>query len=145
MSERDTRYDINLRETLWKLRKKQGDRGEMLINRYLALDIQTIEIKNDQQSVRTGNVYIETECYNEEKNEWYPSGINTTQASVWVFIINEKPFDEFALQPYVIREIIKNRTVIQAKNTRPATKGVLIKISELRELYRQYCLNLKDN
>jgi hypothetical protein len=130
MSERDTRYDIN-NKRLWQDTVKEGDRGERLVKRLLDLGIETIEVKNDQKSISTGNIFIETECYNEKNQEWYPSGINATQAKVWFYILNDTPFLALVGQPETIREAIKGMQARQANNTKPLAKGVLVSICEL--------------
>jgi hypothetical protein len=130
MSERDSRYDIN-NKRLWEDTVKEGDRGERLVKRLLDLGIETIEVKNDQKSIDTGNVFIETKCYNEKTQEWYASGINATKAKVWFYILNDTPFLALVGQPETIREAINDMPERQANNTKPLAEGVLVSICEL--------------
>ncbi len=47
----------------------------------------TIEVKTDLKWKNTGNLYIETVCWSHNNSEWYPSGISTTKAEYWAFVL----------------------------------------------------------
>lgn len=64
-----------------------GKQGEMFVARIQdALADQTAEVKTDAVALDTGNVYIEYACLR-RGTTWEPSGIRTTQSTVWVFVI----------------------------------------------------------
>jgi hypothetical protein len=129
MSQRQPAHDIDLRK--WENTKLEGDKGERIANRLLNHNLQTIEVKNDQQAKRTGNVFIETQCYNETTRKWYPSGINSTKASAWLYIFREKPFSAIIIQTSILKLIAKNYPEREAARTSPPAKGVLIAIPAL--------------
>lgn len=63
-----------------------GQQAEMFVSDIIAaLRDQTAEVKRDDRAAQTGNVYIEYECL--RGGEWQPSGISTTKALVWVFVL----------------------------------------------------------
>jgi len=45
----------------------------------------TVEVKADEKARRTGNVFIEYECF--RQGEWRRSGIATTAAEVWAIVV----------------------------------------------------------
>jgi len=53
-----------------------------------AIQSGTVEVKTDYRAVETGNFYIETWQYGkEDESDKRQSGINTTQADFWAFVI----------------------------------------------------------
>jgi hypothetical protein len=65
----------------WDLDLRFGEEGENTV-RHL---IETAEVKTDRRWKETGNLYLETQCFSHNNQEWYPSGISTTKASHWAF------------------------------------------------------------
>ena len=63
-----------------------GHEGESLVNQLLT-NGKTIEVKTDLKWKNTGNLYIETICWSHNNEEWYPSGISTTKAEYWAFVL----------------------------------------------------------
>jgi hypothetical protein len=63
-----------------------GRQGELFASR--AIDAinsgQSVEIKTDDETARTGNVYIELECF--VSGQWVGSGVNT-KAFLWAHVI----------------------------------------------------------
>jgi hypothetical protein len=55
----------------------------------LTAPIETVEVKRDRRWKETGNLYIETECWSDVLACWYASGISTTKASHWSFILED--------------------------------------------------------
>jgi len=45
----------------------------------------SVEVKRDAQWIRTGNLFIEFECFYQATGHWGPSGISTTEADLWAF------------------------------------------------------------
>ncbi len=43
------------------------------------------EVKTDEKSAVTGNIYVEFECF--RLGRWQKSGIATTEAEVWAFVL----------------------------------------------------------
>jgi hypothetical protein len=73
----------------WDLDLRFGQEGEVLVNNFLTSPIETVEVKRDRRWKETGNLYIETECWSDVLGCWYASGISTTKASHWSFILED--------------------------------------------------------
>lgn len=95
-----------------------------------------IEVKTDQRIANTGNVYIEYECL--RRDGWFPSGIATTKALVWAFVL---PANVLIAAPVEnVRDIARNHWRTYRKDcvrgSHP-TRGVAIPVGEfVRDLYR---------
>lgn len=98
-----------------------------------------IEVKTDFQASRTGNLYVEFECWGKR------SGLATTKADFWVFLImkqgtNKSSFglDEIEIIKFVstnrlktiCREWLKHNEKIKGGDQKTAY-GCLIKINDL--------------
>lgn len=46
-----------------------------------------VEVKTDRKWIETGNVYIETSCWSNKTNAFEPSGLITTEADYWAFVL----------------------------------------------------------
>ena len=77
---RNSDFDLDLR---------YGQEGEIYVNRLLTSPIETVESKRDRKWCRTGNFYIEVECWSDNTKSWYLSGINTTKATHQAFVIHD--------------------------------------------------------
>jgi hypothetical protein len=68
-----------------------------------------IEVKCDRLSCKTGNIVIEYEC--REK----PSGIETTTADFWVYVIINKECDDeyYKIPVETLKELVKNSRKIR--------------------------------
>lgn len=74
----EPRFDLNLRE---------GLHGEDTVAAFLGLDSSRIEVK--RKSYRDTHFYIEYEHDPDRKQVYRPSGIQTTTAHYWVFVIDD--------------------------------------------------------
>ena len=63
-----------------------GHEGESLVNELLTGG-KTVEVKTDLKWKKTGNLYIETSCWSHNNNNWYPSGLTSTKAEYWAFVL----------------------------------------------------------
>ena len=63
-----------------------GQEGENLVNELLTGG-KTVEVKRDRKWYQTGNLYIETECWSNESKSWVNSGLLTTKAEYWAFVL----------------------------------------------------------
>ena len=89
-------------ERRWDYTAERGDQGE-LFARWAANGLRSgasLEVKTDDASWRTGNVYIEYECF--ISGHWVASGIDHrhTKAEIWAHII-VGPIIIFAPTDYV--------------------------------------------
>ena len=64
----------------------KGKEGEDLVEQTLLSG--TIEVKTDLKWQKTGNLYVETECYYQTSQQWEPSGLSVTKADYWAFVLN---------------------------------------------------------
>lgn len=67
---------------------KKGEVGENIVNLFFQDSLDegiTIEVKTDYRANETGNWYVETHKYRDDKpEEAVPSGINVTTAKWWI-------------------------------------------------------------
>jgi hypothetical protein len=63
-----------------------GRKGEQLVEELLTGGL-TVEVKRDRKWAKTGNLYIETECYFKKIEGWAPSGLGVTEAAYWAFVL----------------------------------------------------------
>lgn len=81
---RDYRFDVQLSEGL----VQEGWFYEMTC----AGD--RFEVKHDRRAQSTRNLYVEYEHDPGHRDEWQPSGISTTEADCWIFVVGD-PVDCF--------------------------------------------------
>lgn len=61
-----------------------GHQGQLFVANLIdAFAHGTVEVKTDEKAQQTGNVYIEFRC------KGRPSGIATTEAEMWVFVVGD--------------------------------------------------------
>ena len=76
-----------MKDSNWDLDLRAGLEGESRVADLLSLD--TVEVKTDRRWLDTGNLYIETECFQQSTQTWEPSGIRTTKATHWAFVLED--------------------------------------------------------
>ncbi|MBA3844354.1 MAG: hypothetical protein H0X39_17350 [Actinobacteria bacterium] len=64
----------------------------------------TVEVKTDEASAYTGNVYVEYQCL--RSKGWMPSGIATTEAEWWAFVLGPRKDVLFALSTDRLRKLV---------------------------------------
>lgn len=67
----------------------KGKDGEAFAEALLMGDKFKVEVKTDLKWKETGNLYIETECYIHATGQYEPSGLSTTDADVWAFVLGQ--------------------------------------------------------
>lgn len=116
-----------------------GKRAESYVNHILHDKDVKIEVKKDDWTVRSGNIGIEFESRGK------PSGIMTTKADYWCHNIGH--YFVLMFPTDFLRQIcdyyIKNNIGIKAMGDRdsdgkPTSKAVLIKWTDLLELFKKY-------
>lgn len=65
-----------------------GHEGENLVQAVLT-GTKTVEVKKDLRWKDTGNLYIENLCWSHNQNCWYPSGLSSTKAEYWAFVLEK--------------------------------------------------------
>ena len=101
-----------------------GQKGENLLARIILLKGNKIEVKTDLQATQTGNVFIEYKSRNKL------SGISTTEAHYWAFVISNEQI--------IIIETNKLKILCKTKGLRRVdggdnntSKGILIPLKNL--------------
>jgi hypothetical protein len=76
-----------MRNYSFDLTYQLGLHAERVVDAFFTGDVVNIEVKRDMRWLDTGNVFIETHCYYQESGEYEESGILTTRATDWVFVM----------------------------------------------------------
>lgn len=123
----------DVRKSDWDLDLRFGQQGEVYVNDLLTSPIETVEVKRDRRWIETGNLYIETECWSDVLQSWYHSGISTSKASHWAFVLEESVV---VIPTSRLKEVVKKSGRKKEMN-RPdySTKGYLITVEDL---FRRY-------
>lgn len=110
-----------------------GHEGEALVQELLTGG-QTVEVKRDLRWKETGNVYIETVCWSHNKSEWYPSGLSTSKAAYWAFVLE---MNVFLVPTDLLKQTVATRGRAINCNIQPnPSKGYLIKIEDILNTIR---------
>jgi len=110
-----------------------GHEGEALVQELLTGG-QTVEVKRDLRWKETGNVYIETVCWSHNKGEWYPSGLSTSKAAYWAFVLET---NVFLVPTDLLKQTVATRGRAINCNIQPnPSKGYLIKIEDILNTIR---------
>ena len=117
----------------WDIDLRYGQEGEVYVNSLLTAPIETIEVKRDKRWIETGNLYIETECWSDVMQSWYHSGISTSKASHWSFVLE----DSVVIVPIKRLKFVVQKYGRKKEMNRPdySTKGFLITVEDL---FRRY-------
>ena len=73
----------------WDLDLSFGKAGEVKVNDLLTASIETVEVKRDRRWKETKNLYIEMSCFSDKSKSWYMSGLSTTKATHWAFVLED--------------------------------------------------------
>lgn len=71
----------------WDIDFRYGQQGEQMVKDLLT--IETVEVKRDRRWKETGNLFIETECFYVNDGVTKRSGILTTKATHWAFVLED--------------------------------------------------------
>lgn len=128
----------------WDIDLQWGEDGETaLADLFTRIDTgtTTVEVKNDRKAAETNNIYVE--CMQNPGGGYKPSGIATSTADYWVFIIGSKK--ERLCFVSVQREALYWAAQQRYRETGVfvdggmsgdcPTKGVLLKLKELLRLF----------
>ena len=118
-------FDLDLR---------YGQEGESYIKSLL--NIETVEVKRDKRWKNTGNLYIEVWCWSDNNQEWYPSGLQTSKATHWAFVLEEMAVIVPVAQ--LLQAVQKYGNKIECSIPPNYSKGFLIKVNDLLEVARGY-------
>jgi hypothetical protein len=83
-------YDSSLSH--FDLDRERGEQGELFVRnvRKAFAENGRVETKTDAWAIKTGRIYVELECRG-RNGTWYPSGLATTRAELWAFVLGKHP------------------------------------------------------
>ena len=119
----------------WDLDFSHGQAGENTVARLLGDP--TIEVKTDRKWVQTGNIYIETECWNQTEQRWKPSGAAVSKATHWAFVL--EGIVVIVKRDVLVKSVWDTQNHITCDIPPNPSKGFLIKVSDL--LHAAGCAN----
>lgn len=118
----------------WDLDFSRGQFGESILSDI----VYTAEVKTDYGWKKTGNLFIETECYYKKFNEYRPSGLSVSKANYYAFVLpkdGEQPV-VLSIPTDLLKEVVKNKgRKIACVITENPSKGYLIKITDILQAY----------
>lgn len=130
-----------MREPRWdqKPRKSRadlvGEQGEAYVKRFCRDG--AYEVKTDQWTSKSGQLFIEAESFMQTTGRYEPSGIQTSEADYWAFVIGgqpgeSRPGDVILVRPRSkIERLCTGRTLVEANvgGLNP-TRGYFLPLSE---------------
>jgi len=110
----------------------KGKVGEELVKAYLYGENLEVEVKTDFMWKKTGNLYIETECYMQSTGKYEPSAYTKGYGDVWAFVIGKMVL-------WVPQDCLKKVVDLYGKdaecvNSQNPSRGKLIKPIHLIEM-----------
>jgi hypothetical protein len=105
-----------------------GQIGEALVENLLTGNI-TVEVKRDRRWHQTGNLYIETHCWYNSDNAWKESGILSSKADYWAFVLGKTVL--MLPKQTLIEGCLALGKTAQCKIEPNPSRGYLIKIIDL--------------
>jgi hypothetical protein len=124
----------NVKRSDFDLDLRYGQEGESYIKSLL--NIETVEVKRDKRWKNTGNLYIETWCWSDNNSEWYPSGLQTSKATHWAFVLEEMGLIVPIAQ--LKQTVEKYGHPIECSIPPNYSKGYLIKVTDLLQVARGF-------
>jgi hypothetical protein len=110
-----------------------GHQGEALVEQLLTGGA-TVEVKTDLKWKETGNLYIETVCWSHNNENWYLSGLSSTKASYWAFVLEGATL---LVPTEVLKQVVTARGRAITCNIPPnPSKGYLIKVEDITNYLR---------
>lgn len=110
-----------------------GHEGETFVYRIVeGIRDGSIEVKTDEKTPETQNVYIEYEC--KKHGEWVPSGIKATEAQSWAICLGGGVMVATSVE--VLRDIARQHYAMRThrascmRGSHP-TRGVIIPVRDL--------------
>ena len=105
-----------------------GHQGEALVEQLLTGGA-TVEVRTDLKWKETGNLYIETVCWSHNNENWYLSGLSSTKASYWAFVLEGTTL---LVPTEVLKQVVTARGRAITCNIPPnPSKGYLIKVEDI--------------
>lgn len=110
-----------------------GQEGEALVEQLLTGGT-TVEVKTDLKWKETGNLYIETVCWSHNNGNWYLSGLSSTKAKYWAFVLEGATL---LVPTDVLKQVVTARGRAITCNIPPnPSKGYLVKVEDITNYLR---------
>ncbi len=110
-----------------------GQAGESLVNELLTGG-KTVEVKRDRKWHSTGNIYIECQCYYLGTESWQDSGLLTSKASYWAFVLNQMVI--LVTYDDLVKTVAKFGKRAECKIEPNYSRGYLITVEHLLEIVK---------
>jgi hypothetical protein len=112
----------------WDIDLRYGQIGEKYVENLLT-NVETVEVKRDKRWIETGNIYIETQCWSDKRKIWYKSGLTTSKATHWAYVVEEMvvmvPIEH-------LRKVVETYgRIIEMRRSEYSTRGYLITIEDI--------------
>jgi len=114
------------RQPNWDIDREIGEQAEVWVSDIRrAMERGSVEVKRDTRAMSTGNLYVEYEC--RRGGVYQPSGIQTTKADAWVFVVVENEL-ALVIETAALRRICSHSAIRRAEETDGShpTKGYLL-------------------
>ncbi len=112
---------------------RDGKAGEDSVAEILSIG--TVEVKTDRQWHRTGNLYIETEYFSREEQQWVYSGVTVTQATHWAFELGGVVL---VVSTKDLRDVVWQYGIPISCNIPPnPSRGFLVKINDILQFVKE--------
>ncbi len=131
----------------WDIDLQWGNKQEsVLAELFTRIDAgsTTVEVKADRKAAATGNIFVECMQKPSGADEYTPSGISTSTANYWVFIVGAREerlcavmVQRAALYWVAQQQYAASGFVDGGTGGDCPTKGVLLKLDELLTLFSQ--------
>lgn len=125
-------------EPRWDIDYRTSHPSEHSVAEHLTgLALGTIEVKQDARAATTGNLFVEYQCVWHD-GTWHPSGIATTEAEAWAFLLPPMPL--LLILPTASLRVIARaahaagKTATTNKPGDIPTRGALVPLADLLTL-----------
>ena len=109
----------------------KGQIGEELAKALIMGEIE-VEVKTDFKWKETGNLYIELECYHQSTGKYELSGLSTTTADYWAFVLGQSVY--FSKVDCLNRVVDLFGRDVECRDSQNPSKGKLIKVEQLMDM-----------
>lgn len=120
-------------EPRWDADYEIGRQGELWVQSIVdSLKSDAREVKTDERFADTGNIYVEYEC--KRRGHYQPSGLSTTEAPVWAFVLQREGVllvVATELLKQVARELLRQGRTAECSRGSHPTRGVLVPVARL--------------
>jgi len=111
-----------------------GLEGENLVDQLLTAG-KTVEVKRDRKWHQTGNLYLEMQCWYQGTESWKDSGITTTKAHYWAFVLKSSVL--MVEINVLVKAMAKHGKRIECNIEPNKSRGYLLSVENLLEVIKE--------